>query len=85
MAVDSATLRALADVITTVGDEVVAAPIATVNSVTCSALNGLDGPRRAAAEVQRLGSALREWAVATRRSVEHLVTSDDHNVDRLRH
>lgn len=84
MAVDPATLRTLTDRLTAIAEELAAVAIPDVAPAPGSGLGGLAGPRRAAADVQRLGAAVREWAAATRRSVEQLGAADDRTADHLR-
>ena len=85
LAADPATLRTLADRITVLADEVAAVPIPGIGAAAGPTLGGVDGPRRAAVELHRLGSALRDWATATHRCVGQLLAADNRNADRLRH
>ena len=85
LAADPATLRTLADRITALADEVAAVPIPGIGAAAGPTLGGVDGPRRAAVELHRLGSALRDWAGATHRCLGQLLAADDRNLDRLRH
>lgn len=84
MAVDPATLRTLTDRLTAIAEELAAVAIPGVTPAPGSGLGGLAGPRRATADVQRLGTAVRDWAAATRRSAERLGAADDRTTDRLR-
>ena len=64
VAVDPATLRTLTDRLTAIAEELAAVAIPGVTPAPGSGLGGLAGPRRATADVQRLGAAVRDWAAA---------------------
>ena len=85
MAADPATLRTLTEHLTAIADELAAMAIPGITPAPGSTLGGLAGPARAAADVHRLGAAVRDWAAATRRSVEQFLAADDRTADRLRH
>jgi hypothetical protein len=84
VAVDTATLRALVDRLTRVGDEIAATPIPGLDALPGSALGSLDAPRRVAAEVLRLGTDVQDWVCSVCRSVDELATADDVSAERLR-
>ncbi len=85
MAADPANVRTLTERVTAIADELAAMAIPGITPAPGSTLGGLDGPRRATADVHRLGAAARDWAAATRRSVDQLLAADDGTADRLRH
>jgi hypothetical protein len=85
LAADPATLRTLTDRIAALADEVAAVPIPGIGAAAGPTLGFVDGPRRAAVELHRLGTALRDWAAATRRGVGQLLAADDRTADSLRH
>ena len=85
LAVDPATLRTLTEQLTAISDDLAAVAIPGVTPAPGSGLGGVDGPRRAAADVQRLGAAVRDWAASARRSLDQFLAADEHTADRLQH
>jgi hypothetical protein len=83
VAVDTATLRVLADRLTRTADELAAVPIPGLEALPGSALGNLDTPRRVTAEVRRLGAAVQDWVCSARRSVDELATADNAGAERL--
>ncbi len=80
---DTAALSGLTDRLARAAGDLSAVPIPSVAGLPGSALADLDAPRRAAADVRRLGAAVQAWVAATRRSVDELVAADGAGADRL--
>ncbi|MBB3751375.1 hypothetical protein FHT44_003870 [Mycolicibacterium sp. BK634] len=83
VAVDPATLRALAGRLTRAADDLAAIPIRGLDALPGSALGGLTLPRRVTAEVRRLGAAVQEWVCSADRSVDELAAADRAGAERL--
>jgi hypothetical protein len=81
--VDIAVLNRLTDRVARAAGELAAVAIPGVEGLPGSALADLDGPRRAGADVRRLGAVVQTWVATARRSVEELVVADEANADRL--
>ena len=81
--VDTAVLNRLTDRVARAAGELAAVAIPGVEGLPGSALADLDGPRRAAADVRRLGAVVQTWVATARRSVDELVAADETNADRL--
>ena len=80
---DTAALSGLTDRVERAAGELSAVPIPAVDGFPGSALAHLDGPRRAAADVRRLGATVQGWVTAARRTVDELVFADQAGADRL--
>lgn len=76
-------MRGLAEQLSDTAEELERTPIAGLDALPGSALDGIDTPRRVAAEVQRLGTAVQDWAAALRRSADDLHTTERTNVSRF--
>jgi len=80
---DTAALSGLTNRVARAADELTAAVIPELDGWTGSALAELDGPRRATADVRRLGATVRQWVTGARRSVDELLAADGAGADRL--
>jgi hypothetical protein len=80
---DTAALSGLTDRVAGAAGDLTAAAIPGVVGWPGSAFADLDGPRRAAADVRRLGATVQAWVAAARRAVDELVAADQAGADRL--
>jgi len=80
---DLAALSGLTDRVAGAAGDLTAVAIPGVAGWPGSALAHLDGPRRAAADVRRLGATVQGWVTAARRTVDELVFADQAGADRL--
>jgi hypothetical protein len=81
--VDTSALSRLTDRVAQAAGELSTVAVPGVQGLPGSALADLDGPRRATADVRRLGAAVQAWVAAARRSVDELAAADQANADRL--
>jgi hypothetical protein len=80
---DTAALSGLTDRVARAAGELSAVPIPAVEGLSGSALADLDGPRRATADVRRLGATVHAWVAAARRSIDELIAADEAGADRI--
>lgn len=82
--VDPAALSTLTDRVEQAATQLAAVAIPGPDGPPGSALAGVRGPQRAAADVRRLGAAVQAWVVAARRAADELGAADRSTADRLR-
>ncbi|MCV7344025.1 hypothetical protein [Mycolicibacterium rhodesiae] len=82
--VDTATLGALADMLTRSAGHLAGLAIPGVDELPGSALSGLTAPARITTEVHRLSLVLQDWVCSMRRSVDEVGAVDDAAAQRLR-
>ena len=80
---DAAALGGLTDRLAQAAGNMTAAAIPELDGWPGSALADLDGPRRAAADVRRLGATVQAWVGAARRSADELVAADGAGAEHL--
>jgi len=80
---DTAALSGLTDRVARAAGELSAVAIPGVDGLPGSVLADLEGPRRAAADVRRLGATVQAWVGAARRSADELVAADGAGAEHL--
>ena len=80
---DPAAVNAFVQRVARAADELPAIPEPARLVLPGSALTDLDGPRRVAADVRRLGTAVHDWVRLARRSADALIAADDGTADQF--
>ncbi|MCI4675478.1 hypothetical protein [Candidatus Mycolicibacterium alkanivorans] len=80
---DASALSRLTERVAQAGAELSAMSIPGVEQLPGSALAGLAGPRRAAADVRRHGTTVQAWADTARRMAGELSAADQAGADRV--
>ena len=84
VAVDTAALNTSVQRVAQAAEELPDIPVSVGPALPGSALADLDGPRQAAADVRRLGTAVHDWVRLARRSVDALIAADDGTAEQFR-
>ncbi len=81
---DTTALRALTGRAARAADDLAAVSVPAVAALPGSALDAVDAPRRATADVRRQAAAVAQWVTAARRCIDELSDAERAHADGLR-